>query len=431
MAEVSYQGRKAGFGNELTPSGVFSSMRLNLLTFVVCLAVLATACGADPDTSPSSSVPDDGASSTSTTAPGTGPVGEGEVLIAALGTLLPYEGGVKLCPPGHFERCPYMDVVGEVDPALVTNPDDPGSGFIVRAVGRYDGRRLFLTESPTEVEGEDIDFTTPCEDKRGRGKSGNSPDAMADAIATYAAEHADTYAIWWWDSANGVANVWFKGDAEVHRQALEEVIDSGDLCVIGGADYSEAELQATSRGFFDAYNRGEIDLAVSSGSAGSLSNRVEISLEAIDEPTIVALRQRFGPSLEFQAMIEVIGGTLADLPVYVPVGPDEIAIETADTRSGGGMQALGRFTLGYDQDLDCFYLGSDGERILPVWPFGYSAGREPLAIYDQDGVVAVVPGEMFEAGGGHVGLERVEVAGDCGATGAWIFSSHPTMIVEG
>lgn len=395
---------------------------------MAAMTMLVAACGAEPDLGASgnpadSSVPP---SSPVTTSPPDGPI-----VVVAQGTLLADGDRLRLCPPRHLEHCPYIDIEGDIDPSFVSDPSRADEASVVRLTGTYNGRSMQLTAPPEFVESTEPDFTTPCEEKRRGGGSGNPSPELPETIAQYEEEHPDSFAIWWWDRDNAVANVWFKGEAEGHRGALEQLIDPDSLCVIGGATYSAAELRSTSDAFFDAYNRNELPIQVSSGSAGSLANRVIVSVEAIDAATAQMLVNRFGPALQFDPLIEVIQGSLANLPGYVPVGPSDIPILTSNTRTGGGMQALGRFVLGFDEGRGCFFLGDDEERVLPVWPFGYSAGLDPLAIYGPDGSVVLVPGELFESGGGFVDLVHVPHDEDCGASGAWIFSSRPTVIVEG
>ena len=69
----------------------------------------------------------------------------------------------------------------------------------------------------------------------------------------------------------------------------------------------------------------------------------------------------------------------------------------------------------------------DDPELLPVWPLGYSAEIDPVAVYDQEGNLVAVPGDNIEAGGGFVDLDRVDEPNTCEATGVWIFSSDPVV----
>ncbi len=81
----------------------------------------------------------------------------------------------------------------------------------------------------------------------------------------------------------------------------------------------------------------------------------------------------------------------------------------------------GSFTLNYDADMNCVYFSEPGstDRIVPVWPFGYSATSDPMNLYDYDGGLVAVAGDQLELGGGNVGTGMVE-GNTCGANSAWI-----------
>jgi hypothetical protein len=85
------------------------------------------------------------------------------------------------------------------------------------------------------------------------------------------------------------------------------------------------------------------------------------------------------------------------------------------------MHALGRFSVHYDADGRCVYLkDANGERLLPVWPFGYWATAKPFVVYDYDDQPVARPGEVIEFGGGNVDVQHVKAPSSCGAKTAWI-----------
>jgi hypothetical protein len=85
------------------------------------------------------------------------------------------------------------------------------------------------------------------------------------------------------------------------------------------------------------------------------------------------------------------------------------------------MNALGRFSVNYDAARRCVYLqGEGGERLLPVWPFGYWATANPLVIYDYEDQPVARPGQVVEFGGGGVDVQHVKAPSSCGAKTAWI-----------
>lgn len=85
------------------------------------------------------------------------------------------------------------------------------------------------------------------------------------------------------------------------------------------------------------------------------------------------------------------------------------------------MDALGRFKVQYDTELNCVYFAEspDADRTVPVWPFGYAATSDPMTVYDYDGQEVVSAGETIELGGGGVEAGFVE-GSTCGADRAWI-----------
>lgn len=68
-----------------------------------------------------------------------------------------------------------------------------------------------------------------------------------------------------------------------------------------------------------------------------------------------------------------------------------------------GMDARGVGTLGgkIERDQACFWLVSDqGSRTALIWPYGFTAQREPLRVLASDGSVIAAPGDRIEIGGG-------------------------------
>jgi len=350
---------------------------------------------------------------------------DGEVLVAATGTLVTDGESLELCPPRQVSGCAGIEVLESVDPSFVSEPGALDDAQVVRIEGRYNGRSLHPTSLPQRMDPQALfgtDFTTPCEELRGVDGRGNPTEGLTATVVSYTQANAGTFAAWWWDSASGVANVWFTGDASEHRAELERLVDPDPICVLGGADYTESHLREVQRAFNDS---GDISLDVAGGSIGGLANRYRVTVEATDQLTLDVLSEQYGDALVLFAFIELLESPLALLPPYIPVGPDEIDLITLSTRFGGGMDALGRFEVRYDQDLECFYLTNQLDRALPVWPFGYSAGNDPIAVYDADGKLVASPGDRIEAGGGGITLDRVDATNTCEATGVWVFNGDP------
>ncbi len=281
------------------------------LALAISAALLLAACGAGSvgETAPTTATAAP-TTTTSTAPPDEAP--DGAVLITAFGVVQPRDDGtLEICPSPSAD-CAGITIVGGITP-----PDtDPP---LMQLTGWYNGADLTVTD--TEVP--DLsgviapDFTTPCEDLRGSGSVGNPPTDSEDAVWAYLETIPDRYAGRWWDAANGVMTIWLTGDDIAdHRTALEAAAgEGGRVCVIGGAGYTEAELIDIQGQLLDF-----IDLqatAMSSSSLDTLGNRVEVTVEYLDTPTRAQVEGEFGDAVVFIPFIEVLEGTIADLPEQV------------------------------------------------------------------------------------------------------------------
>ena len=400
--------------------------------FAVALAgtMLLAACGAGPagDETPTPTTASPTATTTATIQPAEAP--EGAVLITAFGVVQPRDDGtLEICSvPG--DDCAGIAIAGDVAPPDTDLP-------VMRLTGWYDGGTLEVTTSEVRDPSgfDDRDFTTPCEELRGAGGVGNPAGDSEDAVGAYLETIPDRYAGRWWDNANGVMTIWLTGDdIGDHRAALEAAAGEGArVCVIGGASYTEAELIDIQRGLVEV-----VDLettAMSSSSLNTLANRIEVMVEYLDSPTLAQIEGEYGDAVTFIAFIEVLDGTIADLPEQVAARPGDVELLTKSTRGGGGMDALGTFEVRFDPDLNCVYFPGDGDvapegsRTAPIWPFGYTAAANPLRIFDHDGRLVAREGDVIQVGGGHVGPPSDDRPENCGATDVWIMSSRPELVV--
>jgi hypothetical protein len=253
-----------------------------------------------------------------------------------------------------------------------------------------------------------------------------NPDSYIETLNSYTQGVQDVFAGMWWDQNTSVMTLWFVGDdVEGHRRAIEEATGTTDeICVSGGARFSEAELlEAMETLSVLTDSRGE-PLATSGYGINTLANRIDLGLQEVDRALRSTIADAVGERVSLFPYVELINDTLADLPVPIPAVSGNVDLLTSHLRFGGGMAALGHFQVGYDSDLNCIYFdGSEiGEgRTVPVWPFGYSAINDPVEIYDYDGQLIATQGQMLELGGGFVGVELVE-GNTCGAVSAWIVS---------
>jgi hypothetical protein len=300
---------------------------------------------------------------------------------------------------------------------------------VFRITGRYDGARLVATGSPGPADWPGLvepDFTTPCSDLVGAGFTLGPPESAMAAINEYLATITERYAGLWWDAGNSVLNIWLVGGSvNEDRMALEELAQGTSICVIGGAVHSEAELLQIQA---ELATRLDPDLYPPWYSAvNTLGNRVEVVVEVIDP----SARLRLPEGVVAGAFIEILEGSVADLPPHVPVRPGDVDLVTSPTRAPGGMNALGSFETHWDPDLLCVFLSGGGPgqgRTLPVWPFGYSADSNPLRIYDFDGEEVSGEGGVIEVGGGYTGVENLASGNACGADSAWIMNGPPKLV---
>jgi len=351
---------------------------------------------------------------------------DGSVLVKVTGPLQVGPGGFQEICAGPGDPCAGIPLAGEV-----VEPDSDAA--VLQVTGWYDGSQLLVIESeiPASSPFNDSDFSTPCAGLQGRA-SVNPPDDPMNAIVAYTETIPDRYAGRWWDRANAVMNVWLTGqDIESHRLALEHAAgDDLAVCVIDGAEYSEATLLEIQTRLFEVVDQEAT--ATWATSVGTLTNRVEVMMEYLDADTRSHVESEFGKTVEFYAFIEVLDGTIADLPGQAPAHPGNVELLTQPNRAGGGMGALGTFELRFDAELGCVYFPADetdaggSGRTVPVWPFGYTAESNPLRIYDQDGVLVAQEGNVIQMGGGFV--EYVTDQELCGAGGAWIMSSRPVIV---
>ena len=305
---------------------------------------------------------------------------EGSVLVKVTGSVQVGAGGIQEICAGQDETCAGIALAGNVDA-----PDtDPA---MLQVTGWYDGAQLLVVDSeiPDPLPFADSDFSTPCKGLQGK-TSVNPPDDPMNAVAAYTETIPDRFA--------GIIGHDF-------QSRLFDVIDLEQTATWGS-------------------------------SVGVLTNRVEVMMEYLDGDLRSRIESEFGTAVEIFAFIEILDGTIADLPDQKPVRPGDVELPTQPNRAGGGMEALGTFELRFDADLGCVYFpgdesdaGSNG-RTVPVWPFGYTAASNPLRIYDQDGVLVAREGDVIQMGGGFV--EYVTDQELCGASGAWIMSSRPVVI---
>jgi hypothetical protein len=384
-------------------------------SILLALVLLVVACG---EPAPRSGTTIQPGRSTTTAVP----QGDGVTVVITASAVEQPDGSIELCPPGMTGACPGIVLDGEIDPDLIASEDNP---VVVEVTGSYDGRRVLASSAPVPVEYPpvaSVEFASLCPDLQGTSAL-NPDETLVQEITDYTLGQGD-YAAMWWDRESATLTVWFKGDdVSAHREAIARIAGDEPVCVAGGARYSETELLEASEllnGFHDS--RG-LPLATFGYGVGGVSNRIDLPLEELDAETRDALTELVGDRVIPYPYLYLPAASLAELPAPVAVVEGDVDILTSGTRAGGGMAALGLFTIGYDAELNCIYFPGDENgasgRTVPVWPFGYSTTSSPLVVYDYDGNLLAREGDEIELGGGFVDAGLVE-GNTCGAAGAWI-----------
>jgi hypothetical protein len=67
----------------------------------------------------------------------------------------------------------------------------------------------------------------------------------------------------------------------------------------------------------------------------------------------------------------------------------------------------------------CLWTGDGPDRHALIWPDGYVARGNPVAVYDPSGSLVVVAGQKASLGGG-LGPEGTQVTGCSGLSHAWV-----------
>jgi hypothetical protein len=330
------------------------------------------------------------------------------------GVMLRRDDHIEICPGEGVGPCAGIRVEGKVDDVWLS---EPGKVTIWRLTGRYDGTKLVL-DAPVQATtmAAQPDYRNNCPELQKLRKGLNPEPGLAGKVGAFAAEHAERVAGSWWDRERQTMVLWVTGDPSDVKTSFAKHTPGARLCVHGQARYSQAELERLrAKADVILRERG----VVWSGSAGHVTrNAVVYEADAIDAETLAELKRETGDAIIVVAFIELLGHKLAQLPEPAPRG--DITLVTSRNRGGGGMSALGRFTVHHDTRLRCVYFSADGQRTLPVWPFGYWATSSPLKVYDYDDRLVAQEGAALELGGGTVDVEHVRAENACGAKHAFI-----------
>lgn len=195
------------------------------------------------------------------------------------------------------------------------------------------------------------------------------------------------------------------------------------------AQFSEQELNDASDAVIALWEHGVF--VIQGGFAiDEHRNRVVVPIEAIDSGGRAALDGL--EAVIAVPFVELLDRPLAELPPWHPAVEGNVDLLTYMARVSGGMAALGRFTLQYDEADNCVFAEVEGQRYTVVWPFGYSATESDgvATVFDPRGEQVAVTGAQIELGGGNdsgvgdggVGgwIDRATRGSTCTATSFWI-----------
>jgi len=322
---------------------------------------------------------------------------------------------VEICPGRSVGPCPGIRVEGKVEDAWLS---ERGKVSVWRLTGAYDGTTLVL-DAPAQATtlANQPDYRNSCPELQKHTRGGNPDLRLFEIVQAFVREHTERVAGEWWDRERQTMVIWVTGDPADLRRRLAERAPGVRVCVQGQARFSQAELER-ARAQADRV-LAERGIALSSSAGDVVLNRVVYEVEVVDARTLAQLARDAGDAIAVVAFIELLEQPLERIPVAPARG--DVALVTEKTRGGGGMSALGRFTVHYDPERRCVYFESEpGERLLPVWPYGFWATANPLRIFDYDDNLVGRAGEAIELGGGQVEIEHLRTENACGAKLAWI-----------
>jgi hypothetical protein len=323
------------------------------------------------------------------------------------------DGALEICPGEHLRPCAGVRVLGDVAPELLSNRQ---RSLVVRLGGTFDGADLALSSAalvgaPERIPAPQVQCAAP----RPASPATDSPSPAAGARrAQLEQRYPARFAGIWWDRERGLYTAWFTGDAsDLGEPALRD-----GVCLVGGARNSARELEAR----FEQVRRvlDEAGVQLVQGGLDVLRNRLTVHVENIDQARLARVNTAGAGALDVLSFIELADAPLEALPVPPPRG--DVPLVTSPRRwDYVHMQALGHFELRLDEGAGCVYLvqPQNGERLLPIWPFGYAAYTNPLRIVDFDDVVVARAGAPEAFGGGHVPVPAALRERACGAEWAW------------
>lgn len=371
-------------------------------------------CGASQSRTPASSErPAPTAPTSHPTQHAPSDVSTGPIPVIVTGVLIRRDDHVEICPGATPRPCAGLEVIGDVPETSLSTPNRV---VVVRVSGRFDGSKLSASGFEPTSLADAPNYRNRCAEFQQPRAGENASERLSAEVAEVIAAEAARVAGSWWDRETQTMVIAATGDTAELTKRVRARFPRSRIC-IQPARFSEQELEA-ARARADGILR-EGGVVWSSSSIDVVKNQVVYDAEALDAPTLSRLKQEVGDAVRVTAFIQLTENELGRLPA--PPQRGDVELVTEQSRSAAAMAALGRFSVHYDAGRRCVYLAdAGGDRVLPVWPFGYWATTNPLTVYDYDDRPVAGAGQVVEFGGGGVDIEHVRAPNTCGAKRAWL-----------
>lgn len=266
-----------------------SAMRCRLVLVLGALVMFGTSCGGGSgggaDSRPISSV--DSPTTTS------GGEEVGRVRVRVIGDLV----NGSICPGGQRPCLPLSGGSEELDGTVLL------MGSIIRDVVEIE----FIEQH--EYYSKVAQFADRCEGKI----PGETDIPLIEAVNAYSQSIPEKYATTW-SSPSEVIHLGVIGDPAPHEEALTEMGLESRVCVVGGSERSDAELEVVQDEVGDVVREwADVpDVGISGWGRDHFRGAVVIELFRMDLRMRTAVAERFGDVVVFDAALEVLNGDLAE-----------------------------------------------------------------------------------------------------------------------
>jgi hypothetical protein len=118
----------------------------------------------------------------------------------------------------------------------------------------------------------------------------------------------------------------------------------------------------------------------------------------------------------------IAAAILVGINFWAHSGPGAYRLASSSIKSDASLLARSEGVLHGQANSDgtaCFWLGNGGDARALFWPYGYSAGGFPLALYDDSGKRVATVGQYVVLAGGLMPDEVHSIVGCPGFTRFW------------